>query len=115
MKGGVAPLCFPPSGGGGPFFALQDTVLGVCAIQYSHPSCCFEGVARCFSFLVSCSCCRSWVGDGLVVGRLLTSLVDGNPFGRPSDTCQSRRTGSEVRSPLKPSNHLLGELARTSR
>ena len=36
------------------------------------------------------------MGDGLVVGRLLSSLVDVNPFGRLSDMRHSYRTGSEV-------------------
>ena len=53
------------------------------------------------------------MGDGQVAGRLLSSLIDGNPFGRLSEMRHSYRTGSEV-TPLKPPNHVV-EFVRTSR
>ena len=57
------------------------------------------------SYRSKLSSCQSRMGNGQVVGRLLSSLVYGNPFGRPSDIRHSYRTGSEV-APLKPPNHL---------
>ena len=59
----------------------------------------------CCSWRSKLSSCQSRMGDGQVAERLLSSLVDGNPFGRLSGMRHSYRTGSEV-APLKPPNHL---------
>ena len=87
-----------PSGHGG---LCASSALGLAKPFCSHPD----------PSLPLTSCCsklsswRSRMGDGQVVGRLLSSLVDGGPFGSPSDMRHSYRTGSEA-APLKPPNRL---------